>query len=384
MSYASHTARVLKFILKYILAPGIVIGASMLSGIYFAVSMGKDFSSNSNWFDNGRGVDEAFYQEINGVDHFIRIRGRDMSNPVMVVLHGGPGTSAIPFTHRAYRPVAEYFTVVDWDQRGTSKSRRAPLESMTYEQLVQDSIEVIELARRRFGVKKVTLVGHSWGSMLGLGVIQARPDLIAAYVGVGQGLGTTVTIEETRRLAMEAARAGQDEQTLVELADTSDDWADTDDVQVIRDQIAAVQMPIARHGGSIYALKEHNVFRSTAMVDFLLSPDLSISELFRMLLTDSDDNDALMLNIHNCDWREEFGSSYAVPMFIFQGEHDWQTPVTLVKPWFAGVSAPYKEYIAFEDSAHLVYDEQPGKFLLSLLTRVRPIALEFTQSPDSL
>jgi pimeloyl-ACP methyl ester carboxylesterase len=68
--------------------------------------------------------------------------------------------------------------------------------------------------------------------------------------------------------------------------------------------------------------------------------------------------------------------SFDAPIFIFQGEHDWQTPTTLVKPWFAKIEAPYKEYIAFSNSAHIVVIEEPAKYLHSLISRVRPFAVE--------
>ena len=70
---------------------------------------------------------------------------------------------------------------------------------MTYERMVADTVELIEHLQQRLGVEQVILVGHSWGSMLGIGVIQERPDLLTAYVGVGQALVWTLAFAETQR-----------------------------------------------------------------------------------------------------------------------------------------------------------------------------------------
>ena len=96
--------------------------------------------------------------------------------------------TAVPST--TLRPLTEYFTLVEWDQRGAGGKAADPalIEPMTYEQMVDDTIELIELLRAEFEQDKVILVGHSSGSMLGLGVAKKRPDLLHAYVGVGQAL----------------------------------------------------------------------------------------------------------------------------------------------------------------------------------------------------
>jgi len=82
-----------------------------------------------------------------------------------------------------------------------------------------------------------------------------------------------------------------------------------------------------------------------------------------------------MIDLFGRDLRTDLGAEYEAPIFLFQGAHDWQTPTTLVKPWFETLSAPYKSYVAFEDSAHIVINEEPGKFLVELVTHVRPFAL---------
>ena len=74
------------------------------------------------------------------------------------------------------------------------------------------------------------------------------------------------------------------------------------------------------------------------------------------------------------DLPNDVGSSFEVPLFFFSGRHDYQTPVTLSDQWFSDISAPHKELIHFEESSHFVVNEEPGKVLVALVSKVLPFA----------
>src|SRR3546814_11397403 len=74
---------------------------------------------------------------------------------------------------------------------------------MTPERYRDDAIELIELLKKRYDKPKVVLMGHSWGSIVGLSVAVKRPDLLYAYVGVGQG----IDFREGEKAGMEWTRA---------------------------------------------------------------------------------------------------------------------------------------------------------------------------------
>jgi pimeloyl-ACP methyl ester carboxylesterase len=97
----------------------------------------------------------------------------------------------------------------------------------------------------------------------------------------------------------------------------------------------------------------------------------------------------LLEDLSGLDLRTDLSGEFEVPLFFFQGEHDWQTPTTLARPFIESLSAPIKEYIAFENSAHWLINEEPGKILVELVNRVRPLAIEtpsevdeFDQAPE--
>ncbi|MBL4574470.1 MAG: hypothetical protein JKY51_00025, partial [Opitutaceae bacterium] len=117
-------------------------------------------------------------------------------------------------------------------------------------------------------------------------------------------------------------------------------------------------------------------------LDNLYSPDTSLMETFAQFRGEDINGATSALRAQLQHWSlldNPDYYNYDVPMFIFQGEHDWQTPTTLVKTWFAKVAAPHKEYVAFEHSAHAIITEEPGKYLYTLVSRVRPFALKETK-----
>lgn len=107
---------------------------------------------------------------IGGMEQWLLIRGRHSANPVLLWLHGGPGASEMPVVPHYNRALEEEFVVVHWDQRGAGKSNPRDFDesTMTFERFVQDAHELTRHLKRRFGKKKIYLLGHSWGSHLGL------------------------------------------------------------------------------------------------------------------------------------------------------------------------------------------------------------------------
>src|SRR5580765_8506762 len=135
-------------------------------------------------------IDEAKYVEVGGIEQWITIRGEDRHNPVLLFLHGGPGDATNPWGYAGFRSWLKKFTVVQWDQRGAGRTlgKNGPSlgPTITVDRMVRDGIELTELLRTTLKQDKVILVGHSWGSILGVLMVKARPDLFRAFVGTGQ------------------------------------------------------------------------------------------------------------------------------------------------------------------------------------------------------
>ena len=173
---------------------------------------------------NNSRIDSIESIKIGGIEQWISLRANDITNPIILFLHGGPGTAQISFSRKSQSKLEKDFLVVNWDQRGAGKSYMHSIrkDDMKIENFVFDAIELVEALLQRFRQKRVFLVGHSWGSIIGAKLLFKRPDLVWAYIGVGQvvdmkrgeELSYRFTFDEAKRqnnlkAISELQRAGQ-------------------------------------------------------------------------------------------------------------------------------------------------------------------------------
>jgi pimeloyl-ACP methyl ester carboxylesterase len=141
-------------------------------------------------------IHEEEFITINGIEQWVTIKG-DSSKPVILFLHGGPGSTMSPYAHNVYSAWEKDFIIVQWDQRGAGKTygKNAPEElspqflkanPLTVDQISADGIAITEYLIKHLDKKKVILFGTSWGSVLGIEMASKRPDLFTAYVGHSQ------------------------------------------------------------------------------------------------------------------------------------------------------------------------------------------------------
>ncbi|HEY0896447.1 MAG TPA: alpha/beta fold hydrolase, partial [Sphingobacteriaceae bacterium] len=167
-------------------------------------------------------VSEAGFIRIGGLEQWVTIESADRSNPVILFLHGGPGSTMTPYSEAVYGQWKKEFTLVNWDQRGAGRTygRNVPdgageefwaEHPLTVERMTADGIELSEYLVKNFGKRKIILVATSWGSVLGARMALARPDLFLAYVGhsqiVNSAEGFKHAFENTLRLARDAGDA---------------------------------------------------------------------------------------------------------------------------------------------------------------------------------
>ena len=125
---------------------------------------------------------------LGGWGQWVLIRGHDAAKPLLLFLHGGPGMPMMYLAHTFQRHLEEDFLCVQWDRRGAGKSFRKDLhpDSLRVSQLLADTEALIDKLRLRFGKEKIYLAGHSWGSYLGMLLIDRHPEHFFAFIGIGQ------------------------------------------------------------------------------------------------------------------------------------------------------------------------------------------------------
>jgi pimeloyl-ACP methyl ester carboxylesterase len=330
-----------------------------------------DIISDTRKIVSPNGVEELLPVQINGTTQWLSIRGRDRRNPVLLYLHGGPGAPTMPEAYTFQSPWEDYFTVVQWDQRGTGKTYaandpKALASSITIEQVTSDGEEVVRYLQMQYGKRKIFLLGHSWGTVLGVALAQKHPEWFYAYLGVGQLINVQKNEAEGYQFALEQARAHHNsdaERELLALAPYPGVPG-----TLTFDRIGVQRKWLAYYGGLTYGRTDFQ-YDANAVE---LSPDYTQKDL------DAIGDGSMYTLTHLLGPLEalnyETVTKFECPIFLFEGRHDYATSHTLAAEWFEHIKAPSKKFVWFENSAHMVMQEEPGRFLYHLITDLYPLA----------
>lgn len=325
------------------------------------------------------GIQQSYKTRIGGIEQWLYVRGQDCANPVILFVHGGPAAPLIPGAWEFQRPIEEYFTVVHYDQRGAGKtfleSESDDIgDSIRTEQYVADAIEIAEHIRARLGKDKLILMGHSWGTVVGMQAALKRPDLFHAYVGIGQVINTRLNEELSFRYGLDQAKKHGNAEAIAELESIAPYPGDE---PITRERIIiARKWPQTWGGLSAYRDGAARYYYGAA----LLSPDYDCAAARAI----NDGNVFTLGRILPEFLKVDFQpvKQFPIPVVMFMGRHDYTTPSSPTAAWLDAVEAPFKQAVWFEHSAHMIPWEEPGKTLVSLLQHVRPLALGETVHGD--
>lgn len=318
------------------------------------------------------GVQETYKLRIGGIDQWVYARGQDRANPVILFVHGGPASPMSPSMWMFQRPLEEYFTVVQYDQRGAGRTfletdPDSIADTLTIERYVDDAIELAERVRERYAKRKLILVGHSWGTVVGMKAALKRPELFHAYVGIGQ----VINVRDNERLSFEYGLAQANKHGNAEALRELESIAPyPGDAPITRDRIIIARKWPQFYGG-LTAFREDSTYFFDAPK---LSPEYAPADVTAIDKGNVFTLGRVLEEFLDVDFKPV--TRFPIPVVMLMGRHDYTTPSQPTDEWLRKVKAPYKRGIWFERSAHMIPFEEPGKFLMSLVEHVRPLAAE--------
>jgi pimeloyl-ACP methyl ester carboxylesterase len=310
------------------------------------------------------GIDEATYVEIGGIEQWITIRGEDGNNPALLFLHGGPGDATNPWGYAAFRSWLKYFTVVQWDQRGSGRTfgrnGAASASTITPDRMAQDGIELAEWVKKKLHKDKIVLVGHSWGSVLGFLMVKARPELFYAFVGTGQ-------------VAAEFARSSAVAYTaLVERASREGNSRALAELK----EVGPPPYKDGKGFGVIHKwanlFEGADVFLASALGFALYAPGYTIADINDWFDGQGVSGERLVPHFDELD-RKLLGAELAIPVFVIQGAEDYTTPVSLARSYVDALRAPRKAFTTIEGAGHFAVFTKQDEFLKELRMRMLPL-----------
>lgn len=308
-------------------------------------------------------VVEGRFISIGGRPQWIQIRGEQRDNPILLVLHGGPGFAYSGLT-RHFQRWERDFTVVQWDQPGAgktaSRSRGKSTEPLSIESMVSDGLAVTEWLLNHLGQRKLILFATSWGTILGTQMVRSRPDLFWAYVGAGQVVSMARSEPIAYALAVERARQLGDEKTLKSLLEIgAPPYLDANRGERERKALGKVSVDTFPEFSDVFAAAFYSPGYSLKDgMSFLGGMQSSLAQLLKPMLA----YDAWQL-----------GATFAVPMVFLQGALDLHTPAQAVQDYFEAVDAPQKALVLWPEEGHFPYFSHPDLIHQELVARVRPL-----------
>lgn len=333
-------------------------------------ALGREIVADIQQIVTPNGVQETFVATLGGARQVVNARGADRANPILLYVHGGPASVEMPIAWSFQRPWEDFFTVVQWDQRGAGRSfllndPAVIAPTLKPDRYRDDAIDLIDLLRRKYGKRKIFLLGHSWGSIVGLSVAIKRPDLLYAYIGIGQ----VIDFRENERVGyawtLDQARKDGNAAAVREL-EALRPFPGPGAFSV--DKVAIERKWNVYYGALAWGHRDGDFYFHAGR----LSPLYTATDRKAW-----DDGSAFTMTTM---WPQLADISFKhvtridTPVIQFLGRHDYTTPAPIADAWMKQLSAPTKATVWFENSAHLPIVEEPGRVLKALLDHALPLA----------
>lgn len=324
------------------------------------VLLGRAVNARRYRIRSPKGVQWSGYLSIGGIPQYVQMRGQDRSNPVLLVLHGGPGSPLSGDSYHWQHPLEQTFTVVHWDQRGCGNTyyRNPGAEAPGLERLLEDLDSLAEQLCRTFGQERILLMGHSWGAYLGWVYAVHHPERLAAYVGVSQMVDFRTSEVLSGREAIYRAEAAGNLQAARSLKDqlcqvASFHTLDAANAAVLlrfRQQKERFLPP--QYGGHTLARRLLSPYMTGSSWRWMTAfhPMVAANRrLYQALLAEG-------ASLLSAPYRE-----CRVPVILAAGSRDWTTPFSLAHAFYQQIAAPHKQWIPL-DAGHLPFLDQPQVF----------------------
>lgn len=313
-------------------------------------------------------IDEKGFVLVGGIEQWVTVNGDSCANPIILFLHGGPGNPLSAYSNAVYGAWAKDFTLVQWDQRGSGMTYgRSPPGSdtmLTVTQLSNDGAELATYLAHRFGKQKVILWGSSWGSILGIHMAKAHPELFYAYLGTSQGVSYRENQTASYAKLLGLARAAADSASLTVLESVgAPPWKDPRSFgkvrRVVRKYEAKVTTPSPQQWWKPTA--EYATPKAAA--------DYEAGEEFSFLAFVGRNGDGMFSRVD----LPSLGTEFAIPMFFVHGAQDLLFTPDVAQRYYDKLKAPQKALVLLENAGHDPNQDVIDAEYKLLMERIRPL-----------
>jgi pimeloyl-ACP methyl ester carboxylesterase len=298
-------------------------------------------------------IDESSFIKIGDVNQFVIIRGKNINNPILLILHGG-STETAHFV-KFNKDLEEYFTVVYWEQRGEGKSYSKDIidAEPELEEYIKDTYELTNYLKNKFDKEKIFLLGHSWGTMLGMKTIEKYPSEYEAYITVSQYCDPL----RSDKLMFEYFREQTNKKTLLNKINSLDNLT-KESLETVRfvDRTYKIFPLVMKFGGLYYETKLMNLMK-LFWIPLLTLKEYNLFDKYRAM-----QQNEKRLHIYYQNGFSETLLEVKIPIYFIHGIHDYVINYNVTKEFYQKLKAPKKHFFTFDKSGHSPSFEESKKF----------------------
>ncbi|WP_058303419.1 alpha/beta fold hydrolase [Gorillibacterium timonense] len=322
-----------------------------VAGLALLILAGLVFPTWTPRIQGENSISELKKVKINGDQQEVMIRGKNRRNPVLLFVHGGPACSEIPYVRKYQDLLEQNFTIVHYDQRGSGKSYHffEDYSSVTTDELVDDLLTLTDYVKIELNQPKVLLVGHSFGTYIAMKAAAKAPERFYAYIGIGQVADTIESeLDNLDFVIEEAKKAGHEKEA--EKLERLRDPIRTEGVIAPRDKVR-------KYGGASRLIKDQMDY----VKGFLFSPEYNLMDTLRFARGVAATSDRLLEEEahHNLPGLVK---QLDIPVYFVMGKYDHMTSAKVARAYYDTLTAPEKEFILFDQSAHYPQFEEKETF----------------------
>ena len=323
---------------------------TLLSIIAFSLLVIIGCKNSSSNKENVVIQSEELYFDLGGEQQYVEVLKSSDKNPVLLFVHGGPAWPQTPQFRYFNKEIANNYTVVLWEQRGAGKSymRNKTPGNISLNQIIYDGQELVKIIKEKFNVEKIYLAGYSWGSIVGLKMVEEKPEDFLAYIGIAQVINLKQGMEISRAWLRENDTISEDIEAIAVL-DSLDKNLIIDNQEAFMKQYQIV----FKYGGAVYnheagkvVEKAQNYYEDYKNYEWYEAYNYSVQYL-------EDD-------LYSTDFL--YLKKLSIPVYLILGRHDWNVPAVLAMDWFENLDAPEKKVFWMENASHGTLEEDPDHF----------------------
>ncbi len=307
-------------------------------------------------------VNEESFIDLGGEKQYVEIAGTSPDKPVLLFLHGGPGWPQTPHLRYFNSELTKSMTLVAWEQRGSGKSfmHNPEAQNMSLDRIVEDGHELTQWLKEKFRKNKIYLAGFSWGSVVGLKLVEKYPKDFAAYFGIAQVLNIRQSIKRSRKWIVEQAKARDDRESLLVL-----DQLEKGDTSLCKGELNCFMKQheiLSKYGGAIFRKEaEAEIQKAESQYEDYKNYDWYAAFKYSAYRLEKDMFGTDLTGI----------TSVEIPVYFLLGRHDWNLPSEITEDFVKRLNAPYKEIIWFEQSGHEPLEEEAEKFNQTIISLIK-------------